>query len=846
VRTAFPPPDGTRLEPAQRHALGQVLSELEAGEFEPSWILGERERLVTTLEGPFGDPVALLNLYDELYLWVRWYRLASYWLTYLFQGLARRVHPPATIPAIFLHGDAQLRHAYDDDGIHSLEVAYTMWREFGPALGAGSDDRVQSGLRYTLAWLHHLFARWLGGFSYDTFNPLASHPYTGLTWHDLVEAFPDLLADGEAPGDQSQLTELIDRCGDDDVYCRTVAHRFLGHVYAGMGDRKAAIAAFRAGAEEALAAGLDGEIGHAHRCLGSELYRAGRPGEAILALKVACQHDEHRLFSYWRALNARESGDVLYEMAIETGDSRRPDVELLEAAANMYKDGRISLQLHLAEVSVLPAARATKLQMMKAYADNSFLVAGLLKRGEGALCEIAADTPIEALEAMVELDPGWHETPEDRSAHRSDRAVFYRHLTSVPEPAEAYIAAIPAEQEVRSRYVFSRRRMRQELGGLELSDAAVSHFITDQLHLPDACFLFFQTGQKTIGALFVDGCGTTFRPAAGAAGEDNLRALHEAYACALPPPDVLAQGLGLEQAQAALDELLAGYEDQLAWYFEQFLPLFEGRQLKIFPKMVMNAAPLHAIRVKGKRLVDHCDVSYGQSLPLFVRSHREDREDRAALTVVYGDRVPLYEGMNRRLQAADGGGFALLRPPDREKMFASILESPGGDLFFACHGHYLPDDPMASVLHCGDPEGVSLLDLTTELEMPRFRTVIMGACESSLGRSEISSEFIGLPNIFLAAGVRYVIGSLWKVNQLATAVLLGRCCELLISGAPPPVALNKAQRDTMQMSRDELIEWVRQGLPSLARGLEPQLARMGPTPFPHPRYWAGFYVQGDV
>jgi CHAT domain len=842
----FLPPDGTRLEPAQREALGQVLEELETAEYERSWVLGERERLVTVLEGPFRDPPALRNLYDELYLWVRWYRLQSYWLTYLFQGLAGRVYPPGAMMARFLHSDAQLRHAYEDDGVHSLEVAYTMWREFGPALGVDANDRVESGMRYALVWLHGLFSRWLGDFSYDEFNPHASHPYTMLTWHDLVEAFPDLVSDGDLPGEDSQLLELIDRCGDDDVYCRAIAHRFLGQVYVGMRDPAAAIAAFRSGAEEALAAGLDGEIGHAHRCLGSELYRAGKLHEAILALGVACGHDGHPLFSYWRALNARESGDVLFQMAIEEGEPTRPDPDLLARAVSFYEDGRISLQVHLADVSVLPGARATKLQMMRAYADNSFMVAGLLKKGEGALCEIAANAPNEAFEAMIELDPGWHEAPEERRARRGDRAVFYQHLTSVPGSADAYVAAIPAEQDVRSRYFFARRRMRDEIGEIELSDAAVSRFVAEQLRLPDSSFLFFHTGERTLGALFVDGCGTKFRPAMGETRENDLRALHAAYSSALPPPDVLAQGLGRGKAQAALDELLAGYEHHLAWYFEQFLPLFEGKHLKIFPKMVMNAAPLHAMRVQGKRLIDHCDVSYGQSLPLFVRSHRDHPDVQEGLTVVYGDRVPLYGGMIPQLQAADGDEVVLLRQPSRQELFAAIADSPGGDLFFACHGQYFPDDPMASVLHCGDPAGVSFLDLVTELEMPRFRTVIMGACESSLGRSEIASEFIGLPNIFLAAGVRFVIGSLWKVNQLATAVLLGRCCELLSSGSSPPVALNRAQRDTMQMSRDQLIEWVRDGLPSLAPGLAPQLSRMDPTPFAHPRYWAGFYVQGDV
>jgi CHAT domain-containing protein len=123
----------------------------------------------------------------------------------------------------------------------------------------------------------------------------------------------------------------------------------------------------------------------------------------------------------------------------------------------------------------------------------------------------------------------------------------------------------------------------------------------------------------------------------------------------------------------------------------------------------------------------------------------------------------------------------------------------------------------------------------------------MGACESGLGRAEISSEYVGLSNVFLAAGVRYVIGSLWKVNQLATAILLGRFFDLVSSTSMSlPVALNGAQRETAAMTHDQLAAWVADHLPTLEQRLGPSLAAMGPAPFADPYFWAGFYVSGDI
>jgi CHAT domain-containing protein len=111
----------------------------------------------------------------------------------------------------------------------------------------------------------------------------------------------------------------------------------------------------------------------------------------------------------------------------------------------------------------------------------------------------------------------------------------------------------------------------------------------------------------------------------------------------------------------------------------------------------------------------------------------------------------------------------------------------------------------------------------------------------------VSAEYIGLPVAFLAAGAQYVIASLWQVNQIAAAILLGHYYLFLLDGKHSVVAaLNEAQRVTMKMPQSEVINWLNLFLGESASRLEPVVRKMEDPPFAHPYYWAGFYVAGDV
>jgi CHAT domain-containing protein len=274
--------------------------------------------------------------------------------------------------------------------------------------------------------------------------------------------------------------------------------------------------------------------------------------------------------------------------------------------------------------------------------------------------------------------------------------------------------------------------------------------------------------------------------------------------------------------------------------------------LKIFPRLHMNAVPFHALRIRGKRLMEygHIQVSYGQTLGLFLQAHRRQaRHGKVPLRMVLSENLPQsYKGVLDTLKLVYGEKYFYGMHLTRGEFLTLAADELAGDLFFACHGHYYPDNPAASCLAFGgDKNGVRFSDIFSNLALKGCRSVTMGACESGLIRAELTAEYIGLPGAFLTHGIQYVVGSLWPVSEMSTAVLMLRYFELLCSGSyTVPAALNNAQRELMSMTREQALAWIEKHLPQYAPVLQYFKEKLGPQPYAHPYYWAGFYAAGDV
>jgi CHAT domain-containing protein len=206
---------------------------------------------------------------------------------------------------------------------------------------------------------------------------------------------------------------------------------------------------------------------------------------------------------------------------------------------------------------------------------------------------------------------------------------------------------------------------------------------------------------------------------------------------------------------------------------------------------------------------------------------------------------------------------------------------------FASHGAFDWIDARQSGLVMREGERLTvgrLIEAQGSLGRPRL--VVLSACETGLYDIDRNpDEFVGLPATFMQAGAAGVVGSLWLVDDLATALLMAKFYDLHLgsgpgSGLAPPTALRQAQAwlrnsagteleayaDTAagqaKIDRTKLVDLssvLTRGQRSAssrfaklweALAAETELARRttpapsGRRPFEHPFFWAGFVYTG--
>lgn len=188
-------------------------------------------------------------------------------------------------------------------------------------------------------------------------------------------------------------------------------------------------------------------------------------------------------------------------------------------------------------------------------------------------------------------------------------------------------------------------------------------------------------------------------------------------------------------------------------------------------------------------------------------------------------RLPSTRLEAERISALVPAGEALVEldfEADREAVLGSRL-APYRVVHFATHGLIDARTPELSGLMLsrvgadGQPkEGfLSLADIYN-LQLGADLVVLSG-CETALGREVRGEGLVGLTRGFLYAGAARVAASLWRVQDRATAELMGRFYRAMLrEGKAPAAALREAQ-----------------------------LAIRSDRRWRAPYYWAAFVLQGD-
>lgn len=282
-------------------------------------------------------------------------------------------------------------------------------------------------------------------------------------------------------------------------------------------------------------------------------------------------------------------------------------------------------------------------------------------------------------------------------------------------------------------------------------------------------------------------------------------------------------------------------------------------RLDILPQGPLGLLPLNLARdpATGAPLIERFEVSLSPSLTAL--AHVRSRSRRATLprTITFvrhsngegADPLPntpfeteLVASWFNESVVSDG------RDTSKEEALDSLR---GRDIWhFACHGEFDLNVPLRSSLGPLKGEWLTLEELFDARGLGNPQLVVLSACSSGLyDARELPSEFIGLPNAFLQLGAAAVVATLWPVEDVSTALLVGRFYEEYLGGKSSCSALRAAQlwlRGARPSDLRRTVEtWVTDGRLGAERAadIEQDLSRLADSetpPFAQPVYWAGF------
>jgi CHAT domain-containing protein/tetratricopeptide (TPR) repeat protein len=284
-------------------------------------------------------------------------------------------------------------------------------------------------------------------------------------------------------------------------------------------------------------------------------------------------------------------------------------------------------------------------------------------------------------------------------------------------------------------------------------------------------------------------------------------------------------------------------------------------RILFIPTGPLHLVPLHAVPVAAlgnQPLAVKYTIRYVPSVQLLSnRLYDLDRSGNMSLGAVIDPRRNLPFAPIEGAHIAPFFEQATLIQ-DRAATIDNVIESLQGKKYIhlACHGEYIQQNPGESYIECADST-LTLNDLQRGVvDLSGTSLAVMSACETSLvdvflGSSE---EFIGLPAGFLLAGVSCVVGSLWKVPDVLTALLMERFySNHLHYHMDIAEALSKAQQSVSRLSaadiaayaqacRTEVPSWYPGELTKTTDKYRSLVSTNSEPPFSHPYYWAAFLV----
>ncbi|AFY83910.1 CHAT domain-containing protein [Oscillatoria acuminata] len=327
-----------------------------------------------------------------------------------------------------------------------------------------------------------------------------------------------------------------------------------------------------------------------------------------------------------------------------------------------------------------------------------------------------------------------------------------------------------------------------------------------------------------------------------------------------------------EKWQDQMPQVLQELSQRLEWdkLIQDHLENIE--ELILIPHLYLHQIPFVALPTNsGEYFGDRFRLRYAPSCQVLSFCHSrpsvedttygtvENATDDLPFTRVEGDMVAqLFQiPPERRLrgrQAATGEAYRGLL-----EVCTHLLSSHHAQTRF--------DNPLESALYLGNGTITVSQLLSPGWRFPELSDIFLCCCETGLNLPQnLADELITLGTGFLCAGARAVLSSQWSVGDISTAVLSGLYHEARQKGCDRASALQQAQRQLRELTKDDFVKGQKKLLYQLQKQAEKEgnlqasedyytgirtlvddfVKKKDPTDrlFNQPVHWAAFRCEG--
>ena len=288
------------------------------------------------------------------------------------------------------------------------------------------------------------------------------------------------------------------------------------------------------------------------------------------------------------------------------------------------------------------------------------------------------------------------------------------------------------------------------------------------------------------------------------------------------------------------------------------------KKMLLIPHWCLHLVPLHALPLsESKCLIDHfqAGVNYIPCSQLLhkISSDRKQLDFNNFFAIQNPTKdlsfASLEVNMIEKLVKPVAPNIKIL-PEDyatKINLYQSQELKVANCMHFSCHGKFVHQMPLFAGLFLANKEPLTLGEIF-ELDLRKCYLITLSACETGQVDFYTLSEYVGLPSAFLYAGCSSIVGSLWSVDDQATAFLLIKFYENLLRQLTEKnelnvaTALNQAQLWLRDSTTAELQKWVSElkleG--ELVEQIQDELEDFypGEQPYQKSYYWAGFCAVG--